>query len=80
MKGKTWRPSGTMEMPRSTIECGDRPSIRSPSNQISPWCAGLRPVMARSDVVLPAPLLPMSAIVSPSSIASDTLRTARTWS
>src|SRR5207249_1309109 len=62
MKGKTWRPSGTIEMPRPTIRSGRRLSIRWPSNQISPEATGASPVTARSVVVLPAPLAPMIAI------------------
>ena len=80
MKGNTRRPSGTMAMPRRTIWSGERPSMRSPSKWISPLDGRFNPVMARSVVVLPAPLAPISATISPLSTVMVTPFSACTWS
>ena len=49
-----------------------------PSSSTRPARAGVRPVMVRSSVVLPAPLAPMTAVTDPFATSSDTLSTART--
>ena len=67
------RPSGTSTMPVAH-ELVRRPSSASaaPSKRTSPPAAGTRPVMARSVVVLPAPLAPMSVTISPCPSVSET--------
>jgi len=63
-------------MPRVTIWCGGRPSIRLPRNTISP-CRGFKsPEIVRSVVDFPAPFEPMSVTISPSSIDIVTPRRA----
>lgn len=62
---KIRRPSGTREMPRATISAGDRPMRDSPSNRMSPFTGRRSPMMLLSAVVLPAPLAPMRATISP---------------
>ena len=63
--GKSWRPSGTWAMPRPTISADRSPSRRAPSSSITPRRTGSSPEIARSVVVLPAPLPPIRATVSP---------------
>ena len=60
-----WRPSGTWLMPRFTISCGSLPSMRSPSNRISPARGRSIPEIVMSVVLLPAPFAPITATVSP---------------
>ena len=69
-------PPGTWAMPRATTRAGESPSIRAPSSAIVPRRSGTSPEIARSVVVLPAPLPPMSATISPAPTSSDTSRTA----
>ena len=69
-----------MAMPRATILAGGSWSIRSPSNQTSPWLGLFSPVIARKVVVLPAPLEPISATTWPCSSRIDTSRRALTLS
>ncbi len=52
--------------------CGSIPSIRLSSNRISPDVGFFRPEMARSSVVLPAPLAPTIETTSPSPTFSET--------
>ena len=64
------RPSITWKMPRRTILSGSMPSMRSPSNMISPRVTSpssvlSRPEIAFSVVDLPAPLAPSSATIAP---------------
>src|SRR5262249_25895706 len=54
--------------------------MRCPSNQISPRAIGVSPVKARSIVVLPAPLVPINATMSPWSTCNDTSDNALTLS
>ena len=63
-------------MPSRTIFCGGRPTRSRPSNDTEPR-SGLRwPVMRLKKVVLPAPLGPITAWVSPASRSNDTSRVA----
>jgi hypothetical protein len=64
------RPSMTWKMPRRTIFSGSMPSMRAPSNMISPRVTSpssvlSRPEIAFSVVDLPAPLAPSSATMAP---------------
>ena len=54
--------------------------MRLPSNQISPLLIRVSLVIARMVLVLPAPLAPISAMVSPCSSLSDTPFSADTLS
>ena len=76
MLGKSWRPSGTWATPPATIAAGVAPSSRRPSSSTRPPRSGMRPEIARSVVVLPAPFEPMSATISPARTSSETPRTA----
>src|SRR5919197_3817313 len=65
------RPSGTWAMPaRATVSARARES-GFPAKTISPVCRTV-PETDRSVVVLPAPLAPSSATISPSSTRSET--------
>ncbi len=75
--GKMRRPSGACEMPFATIAWGVVPSIRSPSNQISPRRGRSRPEIVLSVVDLPAPFAPMRVTISPAS--TDSVRPLRAW-
>ena len=60
--------SGTSTMPIRVFSCGGRFSIRAPLNTMVPSVTRAssmprKPEMARSVVVLPAPLLPSSATI-----------------
>src|SRR5581483_6483665 len=70
-EAKMFRPSGTSDMPRSTIASGFSPRILSPLSLMSP-CAGTAPAIAMSRLVLPAPLGPTIPTYSPSSTVRDT--------
>ena len=72
ISGKTRRPSGTMTMPILTMASGAAPSIRFPAKCTVPLRSRRRPVMARRIELLPAPLAPISATVSPSPTSIDT--------
>jgi hypothetical protein len=82
---KQRRPSITWTTPRSTIADVLSRSMRSPRSSIDPFVTAPRSpssrlLTARSVVVLPAPLPPMSATMLPSRTWSDTpLRTRMTW-
>ena len=52
-------PSGTCEIPRFTISCGDKFSMCWSSNKISPVEALLTPLIVINKVDLPAPLEPI---------------------
>ena len=71
--------------PRSTIAEVLRLSIRSPRSSIEPFVTAPRSpasrlLTARSVVVLPAPLPPISATILPSGTCSDTpFSTRMTW-
>ena len=62
------RPSGTWPTPRRTISSVALPAIGSPSKLIAPSVRTM-PQMARSVVVLPAPLAPSSVVMPPGSSA-----------
>ena len=62
-------------MPRRVFSCGGRFSMRSPLKVIVPSVTRAssmprKPEIARSVVVLPAPLVPRSATICPASTAS----------
>ena len=54
-------------MPRPVTWCGSSPRTDSPSNKMSPSVASTRPEIALKNVVLPAPLGPITLTISPSS-------------
>src|SRR6185437_2342010 len=68
MPGKMPRPSGDWHSPRRTRRSARSLEMSSPSNRIRPLLSGRSPEMARMVVVLPAPLAPISATTSPSSM------------
>src|SRR6476646_2283922 len=65
------RPSGTCATPARATASGLLRAICLPSNTISPVCRTV-PDTARSVVVLPAPLAPSRATISPSATVSET--------
>ncbi len=65
-------PPGTITMPRAATSCGGAYVASRPSNTIAPASAGTTPAIAFSSVDLPAPLVPSSATISPSSISKFT--------
>ena len=70
--GNTFSRSGTSTTPRSAISCGGRFSMRAPPKVIAPSVTRAssmprKPEIARSVVVLPAPLVPSRATIWPSS-------------
>src|SRR3972149_7001406 len=69
---KIRRPSGTWAMPLRTIRCAGAPTSDSPSSTIAPRRGRRRPEIVLSVVVLPAPLLPSNATISPRSTPSAT--------
>src|SRR6185436_15188858 len=74
MVPKSWRRSGTCASPRRTMACVARPAISAPSSWIEPCQARTRPITVLSSVLLPAPLAPISATISPRFTSSDTSR------
>src|SRR5229473_2866325 len=77
MAGKSWRPSGTCAMPRSTIRWADAPWSASPSKVMRPERGRSRPLSVERSVVLPAPFDPTSATISPARISRSTSHS--TW-
>ena len=72
MWANTCRPSGEWLMPAATIRSGRTPrSSRSSFHRIEPAALLTSPLIARSSVVLPAPLDPISATTSPRSMSTD---------
>jgi len=63
-------------MPSRATSAGGRPVIELPAKWISPVVLTI-PLIARSVVVLPAPLAPSSATTVPSSTFSETPWSAR---
>ncbi len=59
------------------MPCGGRPSMRLPSNQISPLLTGSIPLIVLAVVVLPAPFAPSRASTSPSATVNETSCRAR---
>ena len=72
MRGNTWRPSGEWLIPARTISLGASRVMSRPANRMVPDAGRIRPLIARSVVVLPAPFAPISVTISPSSTVSDT--------
>src|SRR5262249_54721423 len=64
-------------MPRRTMRSVGRPSMRCPSSVICPARGTSSPMMVRSVVVLPAPLLPINVTTSPRSTVNEMPRRAR---
>ena len=75
-RGNTPRPSGTSAMPLRMTSCGAMRLIFSPQKWTSPPTASMTREMAFSVLVLPAPLAPIRATVSPSPTWKVMLRTA----
>src|SRR4051812_6536888 len=71
MLGNICLPSGTQAIPRSTTSCAGSFSMRLPLNPMVPARARNSPVTQRMSVVLPAPLEPTSATISPSFTESE---------
>ena len=65
MPGKMPRPSGACPMPATTRLCPGIRLMSVPSNVIVPAESGRRPEIVLRVVVLPAPLAPMRATISP---------------
>jgi Luciferase-like monooxygenase len=78
MYWKTRRPSGTIESPQDTMRSGDRLLRRCSPSRINPANGRTNPVTARKSDVLPAPLLPISATISPARSDKDTPESAFT--
>src|ERR1700680_5097554 len=80
--GNRRRPSGTSAMPRSTIASVLRPTrwcfLPSISAKMLPARGRPMPMMHFISVLLPLPLVPSSATVSPDFTSSDTSSSART--
>src|SRR3989304_2257589 len=75
--GKILLPSGTWEMPRSTIWKGSNAEIFFPSNSILPLAGCTKPDMVSSKVDFPDPLAPIIATISPGLTDNDTSH--RAW-
>ena len=75
-RGKTPRPSGTSAMPLRMMSWAARRVIFSPQKWTSPPTVSMARAIAFSVLVLPAPLAPISATVSPSLTWKVMLRTA----
>ena len=65
------RVSGTRAMPSCEIRCAGIPPMDAPLYVMVPRAGGVRPVMERSVVVLPAPFRPKRATTSPSPTPSE---------
>src|SRR6185437_2231103 len=66
------RRSGTWPSPARTMAGVGRRAIDLPSNLMSPDDAGRRPMTVFNSVLLPAPLAPISATISPAPTVSET--------
>ncbi len=71
------RSSGTSDTPARAIVIMSRPTSSTPSRVTLPLRGRSQPTIDLSVVVLPTPLRPSSATVSPAPISSDTSRS--TW-
>ena len=71
------RPPGIWATPSDAIFTGEVPVTSRPSRRTFPPLGGVSPVMARSSVDLPAPLVPSTARTSPSS--TSMLTSKRIW-
>ncbi len=67
---KSARSWATCTRPERTRRCAGRPCTSSPSKRIRPPRGADQPAIARSVVVLPAPLAPMRETISPRSTCS----------
>src|SRR5947207_2468454 len=80
--GNSRRPSGTSATPRSTIASGDSLvrscAVPSMVSDMRPRSGRTRPVTHFISVLLPLPLVPSNATVSPASTSSVTPRSALT--
>ncbi len=65
IRGNSRRPSGDWQMPSPTMSWAAIRLMSLPPNLIEPLGGCMRPEIVRRVVVLPAPLLPMSATTSP---------------
>jgi len=74
--GKTSRPSGESVSPLLTSLFVTRPCISSPFRSILPERGCKSPMIVRKSVLLPAPLLPISATISPLAISRSTSQSA----
>jgi hypothetical protein len=63
--GNTWRPSATWPMPRLQIWCDRQPVMSRPIEADRPRARLSMPAMVRMSEVLPAPLAPTMATISP---------------
>ena len=70
--GRSPRPSGAWQMPRSTSLWGAMPVMSSPSKVMRPAVTAAPRRSSSAWWSCPAPLAPMSVTISPSSTASDT--------
>src|ERR1700751_2626726 len=78
ISGKTCRPSGTWAMPSSGMRYGGSVLISVPAKVTFPGDSFTCPEIARSVVLLPAPLAPSRPTASPSPISIETLLMAGT--
>jgi len=76
MRGKSRRLSGTWAIPISTIRWGGVASRSTRSMTMEPAVGRIRPEMTRINVVLPAPLGPMTPTASPRRTSSETSNSA----
>ena len=76
-RGNRRRFSGTWVMPRPITSCAGSSFRRAPSIVISPALASISLEIARSNVVLPAPLGPSTATDSPA--RTSRLTSKRAW-
>jgi hypothetical protein len=74
--GNSFLPSGVMAMPRAMTSGAASAPIGSPSKTICDASFFSTPEIERISVVLPAPLAPTMAIVSPASSAISTPNSA----
>ena len=66
------RPPGMWMMPRAAVSWGGMWVMSRPSKTMAPALASWVPLMARSSVDLPAPLVPSRAMIWPSSTSKST--------
>ena len=76
---KILRPSGAWDTPWKTISCAGTPWIDLPLMRTSPSRGRSSPLTVRKVVVLPAPLAPIRATISPGSMESEMPFSACTW-
>ena len=67
----TRRPSGTMAMPSATTCWALKGMMSRPRKLMAPEAVFTRPLMARSVVLLPAPLAPISVTIWPCSTSKE---------